>query len=282
MQFSPEVERHIETALREDRAGEDITTRALLQPGLPAKANLLVKAEGVLAGIVVAERVFRQVDPALEVNTLVPDGRAVTPGTLAARLRGDAAAILSAERVALNYLQHLSGVATLTAAFVARVGGLKARIVDTRKTVPGLREMEKYAVRMGGGHNHRMHLGDAVLIKDNHLALLRASGLNLTEIVRRAREQAPQGMEIEVEVTGLEEAKAAAAAGADTVMLDNMPPDAMREVVKVLGGKVLLEASGGINLDNVRAVAESGVDIISIGALTHSVRALDISLEMEG
>jgi len=282
MRFSPEVDRHIEMALREDSAGDDITTKTLLEPGLSAKANLLVKAKGVLAGMVVAEKVFHRLDPDMEVNTLVPDGRAVTPGTLVATLRGNAAAILSAERVALNYLQHLSGIATFTAAFVAQVRGLGARIVDTRKTVPGLREMEKYAVRMGGGRNHRMHLGDAVLIKDNHLALLRASGLDLAEIVRRAREQAPQGMEIEVEVTGLEEAKAAAGAGADTVLLDNMSPEAMREVVKALGGKALLEASGGINLDNVRAVAESGVDIISIGALTHSVRALDISLEMEG
>jgi nicotinate-nucleotide pyrophosphorylase (carboxylating) len=279
MIFSADVESNIDMALREDGARGDVTSDALLPRGLEGRAKILVKEAGVLAGMAVADTVFTKVDPGLKMTTLIADGSPVKPGDVAGEVSGSAASILRAERVALNYLQHLSGIASITSAYVARVRGLNARIVDTRKTIPGLRELEKYAVRMGGGHNHRMHLGDRVLIKDNHLAILRREGLSLEDIVRKARQNAPDGIEIEVEVTSLDEARAAA--GADTIMLDNMPPEEMRRVVDILGGKVKLEASGGINLETVRAVAETGVDIISVGALTHSVKALDISLDLE-
>ncbi len=281
MNFSADVESNIDLALREDGARGDVTSDALLPRGLEGRAKILVKEAGVLAGMAVADTVFTKVDPGLKVTTLMADGSPVKPGDVAGVVSGSVASILRAERVALNYLQHLSGIASITATYVELVRGLNALIVDTRKTIPGLRELEKYAVRMGGGHNHRMHLGDRVLIKDNHLAILRREGLNLEDIVRKARQNAPEGIEIEVEVTNLEEARAAADAGADIIMLDNTPPDEMRRVVSALDGKVRLEASGGINLETVRAVAETGVDIISVGALTHSVKALDISLDLE-
>jgi nicotinate-nucleotide pyrophosphorylase (carboxylating) len=191
------------------------------------------------------------------------------------------ASILKAERTALNFLQHLSGIATETARYVDAVSGTKAIITDTRKTIPGLRLLEKYAVRAGGGRNHRLNLGDGVLIKDNHLAALRSSGVGLGEAVKQARERAPRTMKIEVEVESVKQAQEALSAGADIIMLDNMNVKDMRRVVKLVQGRALLEASGGITLDNVRSVAEAGVDLISVGALTHSAKALDISLEVE-
>ncbi len=271
----------IDTALAEDTPRGDVTSRALLPDYLTGKAEVLVKEAGVLAGIGVAARVFLTVDPSLKVDILIPDGTPIKPGDIAASVSGGLAAILKAERTALNFLQRLSGIASLTAQYVAAVAGTKARIADTRKTTPGLRRLEKYAVRAGGGHNHRLHLGDAVLIKDNHLAALRATGLKLRDIIAKARRNAPEGITIEVEVTSAPEAAEAARAGADIVMLDNMPPDEMRRAVTLVAGKAKIEASGGITLDTVRAVAETGVDIISVGALTHSYKALDISLELE-
>jgi len=197
------------------------------------------------------------------------------------KVSGSIAGILKAERVALNFLQRLSGIASETSRYVARVEALPVRIMDTRKTTPGWRSLEKYAVRIGGGGNHRMNLGDGVLIKDNHLAALRSQGLNIKEIIAKARQNAPQRLPVEVEVRTVSEALEAVEAGADIVMLDNMNLEDMREAVKSINGRALIEASGGITLDNVRAVAETGVDFISIGALTHSARALDISLELE-
>jgi len=191
------------------------------------------------------------------------------------------AGVLKAERVALNFLQRLSGVATATAAYVAAIAGTSARIIDTRKTTPGLRVLEKYAVRVGGGFNHRFCLSDGVLIKDNHLAALRAAGLGLRDAVAMARERVPHTTRVEVEVESLAEVEEALAAGADAILLDNMRPPEMREAVKLIAGRAITEASGGINLSTVRAVAETGVDLISAGALTHSVRALDISLDLE-
>ena len=269
----------VDHAIKEDLGQGDVTTDALIPPALEVRASILVKASGVLAGIEVAEIVFQQVDPSLIFERVVQDGTGMQAGSIVGVVTGKAAGILKAERVALNFLQHLSGIATETAKYVAAVAGTRARILDTRKTTPGLRLLEKYAVRTGGGQNHRQNLGDGVLIKDNHLAALRAGGVGLGEGVKRARANVPRHLKIEVEVDTVEQAQIALDAGADILLLDNMRTTDMRRVVELVEGRALTEASGGITLDNVRAVAETGVDFISIGALTHSVKALDISLE---
>jgi len=271
----------IDIALDEDTSHGDVTSEALIPPDLSGKASLLVKEKGVLAGIEVAGRVFQRVDPSLAIEILIKDGAKIQPGDIAATIVGSVISILKAERTALNFLQRLSGIASLTAQYVEETKGLNARIVDTRKTTPGLRQLEKYAVRMGGGHNHRMHLGDAVLIKDNHIAALHAMGMSLKDIVAKARQNAPAGITLEVEVTSTGEALEALKAGADIIMMDNMSANEIRQVVSMVAGQAKLEASGGITLANVHQVAMTGVDIISIGALTHSYKALDISLEME-
>jgi nicotinate-nucleotide pyrophosphorylase (carboxylating) len=276
-----QLDKVIDLALAEDIARGDITSQALVPPELSSLAVLLVKEAGVLAGIEVAARVFSRVDPSLKVATLVEDGAAVRPGDIVGSVSGSVIGILKAERSALNFLQRLSGIASLTARYVAETIGTKAGIYDTRKTTPGLRFLEKYAVRMGGGHNHRLNLGDAVLIKDNHIAALRATGLNLKDIVTKARRNAPAGITIEVEVTSVPEAREALRAGADVIMLDNMGVAEMARVVDLVAGRARIEASGGITLANVREIAQTGVDVISVGALTHSYRALDISLELE-
>jgi nicotinate-nucleotide pyrophosphorylase (carboxylating) len=276
-----EVDAVIGAALNEDTSHGDATTEALIPPALAGKAEILIKEKGVLAGIEVAARVFRRVDPLLKIDILIKDGTAIKPGDIAATITGGLTSILKAERTALNFLQRMSGIASLTAQYVKEIDGFSAGIYDTRKTTPGLRSLEKYAVRMGGGHNHRMHLGHAVLIKDNHIAALRAMGLGLKEIVAKARQNAPAGIAIEIEVTNAREAVDALKAGSDIIMLDNMGLNEMKQVVSMAAGKAKLEASGNITLDNVRQVAMTGVDIISIGALTHSFKALDISLEME-
>lgn len=271
----------IALALAEDTGQGDITSRILIPETLIGKATLLVKADGVLAGGELARDIFHTVDPSLKVELLIKDGVRIKPGDVIGKVSGKVTSILKAERVVLNFIQHLSGVASQTAQYMARVQGCKAKIVDTRKTLPGMRLLEKYAVKMGGGENHRMHMGDAILIKDNHLAALRKQGMTLQDVVRKAKKKAPQGMVVEVEVTTPEEAKEAADAGATMIMFDNMSPKEMRRAVSLLPEGVRTEASGGITLETVRAAAESGVDIISIGALTHSVKALDISLEYE-
>jgi len=271
----------IDAALEEDTGQGDITSQVLLPTDLIGKAFVTVKEKGVLAGIDVARRVFIKIDPLLDIEILIKDEAAVKPGDIAAVIGGSVASILKAERVALNFLQRLSGIASLTARYVAETKGTPAKIYDTRKTTPGLRELEKYAVRTGGGRNHRLHLGDAVLIKDNHIAALRATGMSLREIIHKARRNAPAGMTIEVEVTSEEEARDALKADADIIMLDNMKPDEMRKVVGMVTGRVKVEASGNITLKNVHEVASTGVDMISIGALTHSYKSLDISLEIE-
>ena len=276
-----EIDSIIDLALAEDISHGDPTSESLIPPGLEGKASILAKARGRLAGIDVARRVFHKVAPSLRVEVLITDGAEINPGEIIAAVQGSVAGILKAERVALNFLQRLSGIATQTAEYVARTQGLAVKIVDTRKTTPVLRLLEKYAVRMGGGQNHRFHLGDAVLIKDNHLAAMRALGMSLKDIVTKAKQNAPQGLTIEVEVNTIEEALAAVDAGADIIMLDNMNPDEMRRAVSQISGRAKIEASGGITLDNVREAAMTGVDIISVGALTHSSKALDISLELE-
>jgi len=242
----------------------------------------VAEASGVLAGAEVARMVFHRVDPSLQFELLIPEGSRVQPGDVIAKVEGKVASILQAERVALNFLQRLSGIASETRRYVEAIKGLKGRIVDTRKTTPGLRFLEKYAVRVGGGYNHRLHLGNGVLLKDNHLAALRGQGISLKEVVAQAKQKAPPNLKVEVEVETAEEAQEAAEAGADIVMLDNMGLKEMRQAVALVRGRALLEASGGITLDNVRQVAETGVDFISVGALTHSAKALGFSLELEG
>jgi nicotinate-nucleotide pyrophosphorylase (carboxylating) len=275
-----EVQAIIERALAEDIAWGDVTTQALVPPDARATAEARAKRPGVLAGIEVFVQTFRTLDPAVQVDVRVPDGARLAAGDVIAVLEGRAAPMLSAERVALNFLQRMSGIATATAAFVALVGDRPVRIIDTRKTAPGLRILDKYAVRCGGGSNHRYNLADAVLIKDNHLAIARREGLSLAQVIARVRERVSPFLKIEVEVESVEEAAEAAAGGADLILLDNMPPAQMAEAVRAVAGRALVEASGGITLESLPEVLATGVDLISSGALTHSVRALDISLDI--
>jgi nicotinate-nucleotide pyrophosphorylase (carboxylating) len=277
----PQVEEIIDRALAEDLGKGDVTTEALIPGDQRGTGFIVAKKEGILAGTGAAKQVFHRVDPELKVEILLEDGARVKPGSKVVKVSGSIASILKAERVALNFLQHLSGIASETNRYVEAVKGLPVRIMDTRKTTPGLRSLEKHAVKAGGGDNHRMSLGDGILIKDNHLAALRSQGLNIKQIVARARQNSPQRLPLEVEVGTVSEALEAVEAGADIVMLDNMSLEDMGKAVKSIHGRALIEASGGITLDNVRAVAETGVDFISIGALTHSTKALDISLELE-
>jgi nicotinate-nucleotide pyrophosphorylase (carboxylating) len=278
---SREIDNIIDLALAEDVSHGDLTSEALIPPGLQGRASILARASGVLAGIEVSKRVFFKVDPSLEFGGLIKDGARVKPGDTVATISGEAVSILKGERVALNFLSRLSGIATDTARFVAEVERFRVKISDTRKTTPGLRRLEKYAVSLGGGQNHRLHLGDGVLIKDNHLTVLGALGMSLKEIVLKAKQNTPQDQAVEVEVGTAEEALEAAEAGADIIMLDNVAPDEMHRIRGLIPGHIKIEASGGITLKNVRAAAQAGVDIISIGALTHSAKALDFSLEFE-
>ena len=282
--LEPELIRQlVRVALAEDRADEDVTTAALVPREQTGRAVLIAKEPGVLAGLALARETFAAVDTSLAWAASLADGAALRPGERVAEVRGALGSILRGERVALNFLTHLSGVATAAAQVVARLEGTGCRLRDTRKTIPGLRALEKYAVRAGGGTNHRMDLADGILIKDNHLAALRARGLDIADAVRLARKAQGQ-MRIEVEVTDLEEAREAMAAGADELLLDNMSPGEIRNVVALAAGmepRPVLEASGGITLANARGVAETGVDYISMGAVTHSAKALDMSLEVE-
>lgn len=271
----------IDVALNEDISHGDVTSEILIPPNLHGTASVLVKAKGILAGNEIAKRVFLRVDSSLKIALLTKDGTTVKPGDIIATISGSVISILKAERVTLNFLQRLSGIASQTAQYVAETQGSAAKITDTRKTTPGLRLLEKHAVRAGGGQNHRFHLADGILIKDNHLVALRSLGLNLKEIVVKAKEKALQGLKVEVEVTNVQEALEAVEAGADIIMLDNMSPEEMRRAVSLIPSQIKTEASGGVTLANVREVALTGVNLISIGALTHSTKALDISLELE-
>lgn len=279
--ITPQVEQLIEQALAEDLGSGDITTKILVPETHHGKASIVVKASGIIAGTGIASMVFLKVDPELKIDILIEDGTKAKPGDIVAKIEGKIASILKAERVALNFLQHMSGIASETARYVQAVKGLPVQITDTRKTTPCLRVLEKYAVRAGGGKNHRMHLGNGILIKDNHLVATRYRGLNIKQVIAEARHKATLGLKIEIEVKTPQEAVEAAEAGADIIMLDNMNIDDMRKAVQLIKGRALIEASGGITLDKVRAVAETGVDFISIGALTHSPKALDISLELD-
>ena len=279
--MSLDLERIVDTALEEDLGHGDITTQSLLPPNIQGAGVILVKEHGIVAGVEIASAIFKRLDQQVRVDVLSTDGIWVEPGTHICRIEGNLSAILAGERVALNFLQRLSGVATETAKFVEKVAGTKARIIDTRKTTPGLRLLEKYAVRVAGGFNHRFNLSDAILIKDNHLAALRSIEGNLRTAIESAKKNAPHGMKIQLEVENFGEAKDAIEAGVDSLLLDNMHPTEMQKVVEQFGDKVFMEASGGITLENVEEVAETGVDVISIGALTHSSPALDISLDLE-
>ena len=280
MPLTPEVNDLIDRAIQEDLSIGDATTDALIPDDLQATATLHAKSSGVLSGSKIAAAVFHRVDPDLTVEVALADGATMERGSVILRVSGSAATMLKAERTAVNFMQHLSGIATATATYVEAVNGTGSQIIDTRKTIPGLRSLEKYAVRCGGGHNHRQNLGDGVLIKDNHIAALKLRGMSLGDVVRQAHERASHTIKVEVEVTSVAEAEEALEAGAQLLLLDNMSPDEMRKAVEVNKGRALLEASGGINLTTIQAVAATGVDLISVGALTHSAQALDISMDI--
>jgi nicotinate-nucleotide pyrophosphorylase (carboxylating) len=265
----------IDAALREDMPAGDITSENIIPADARSRAVFLAKEEGVLAGIGVARRVFERVDPGVRFRAFLRDGSAFAVGDILAEVRGRSVPLLKGERTALNFLQRLSGIATKTRRFVEAVAGTGTRILDTRKTTPLLRRLEKYAVKMGGGENHRFSLSDMVLIKDNHLALVG----DITEAVRRAKDRVKRGTGIEVEVSSFAAARAAVAAGATMIMLDNMTPARMKPIVRRLKGRLPVEVSGRVRLEEARRIAELGVDYISVGGLTHSVAAVDISLE---
>ncbi len=267
----------IKRALEEDIWTGDITTEAVIPAGRQAVGQVLTKVDGVIAGLPLLKQVFLQLDPTLEVDLLVDDGFVATAGTVLANISGSARSILQGERVALNFLQRLSGIATRTSRLAESIKFYQGRIVDTRKTTPGLRLLEKYAVRMGGGYNHRFGLYDAVLIKDNHIAVAGS----IKEAVAAVRRRVGHTTKIEVEVESLEQLSEALESRADIIMLDNMSLDMMKEAVKLAQGKAILEASGGITEENILEVAKTGIDYISIGAITHSIKALDISLDIE-
>lgn len=266
----------IEFALAEDLGPGDITSAATIRPESASIAVMLAKQDLVLAGIDVAAGVFQHLDPGIRFTPFAQDGNRVNAGAEIAKLSGNTRALLAGERVALNLLQHMSGIATLTARYVDMVKGLKVEVLDTRKTLPGLRQLEKYAVRMGGGKNHRMGLYDMVLIKDNHI---KAAG-SIAKAVASARTKTGD-LRIEVETKTLDEVREALAAKADIIMFDNMPVDAIREAVKLVAGRALVEASGNVTLETVRTIAETGVDFVSSGSLTHSAPAADISMKIQ-
>ncbi|MEE8174425.1 MAG: carboxylating nicotinate-nucleotide diphosphorylase, partial [Dehalococcoidia bacterium] len=255
--FAAQVESIVDLALAEDLGWGDVTTEAVIPPELEGKGCIRVKAGGVLAGVEMAARVFCKVDPQLQVEVIVADGARVEAGQVVSVIEGRVASILKGERTALNFLQRLSGIASETARYVEAIAGLPVTVTDTRKTAPGLRPLEKYAVRMGGGQNHRQHLGDGVLIKDNHLAALSRQGMTLAQAIQRARAKIARPLKIEVEVETLEQALEAAQAGADILLLDNMGLEDMCQVVEGVGGRALTEASGNVNLESIRAVAET-------------------------
>ncbi len=269
-----QVELIIENALKEDIGAQDLTTELLFPEDSTCNAIIQAKGEGIIAGLPIAKRIFRRLNNDIQWVENKRDGQSVAKGDILVRIHGSQKAILAGERTALNFIQRLSGIATLTSKFVKAVEGLPVKITDTRKTAPGLRILDKYAVVAGGGHNHRLGLFDGVLIKNNHLKLIGS----ITEAISRIRKMTGGRFQIEVETSTLGEVREALAAGADIIMLDNMSLSTIRKSVETINGRTPIEASGGITLRNVRGVAETGVNIISIGGLTHSPKALDISL----
>jgi nicotinate-nucleotide pyrophosphorylase (carboxylating) len=277
------VDEAVLAALEEDGASDDVTTRAVVGAQQWGRSVFVAKDAGVVAGLPVAAAAMCALDDTVSFDTLVEDGMRVSAGEELAEVEGPLSAILASERVALNFLQRLSGIATLTREYVDAVAGTRARILDTRKTTPGLRHLERYAVRAGGGFNHRFNLAAGVLIKDNHIAAARARGLtDLADVVALARASVPHTMRVEVEVTNVDQLREALQGGAEIILLDNMTVDEVRACVDIAAGRAQLEVSGGVTIENVRAIAETGVDFISVGRLTHSAPALDISLEVGG
>ena len=279
----------IRGALREDIGSGDITTELLIPKNKVIKAVIILKEKAVVAGLEIAQRVFRAIDKNIQFKVTSADGSQEKPGKIIAKIQGQAGSILSGERTALNFLSHLSGVATVTRSFVDEVKPYKAKIMDTRKTTPGLRELEKYAVALGGGHNHRMGLWDAVLVKDNHIAVLKAGarGINIKDIARLVKEKKPKGMKTDIEVRNLKEFQEVLEIPPDIIMLDNMDISQIKKAVAMRDAQrnrqnVKIEVSGGVRLSNIKAIARAGVDMISIGALTHSAKAVDMSLEVIG
>jgi len=269
-----ELDERIEMALREDIGDGDITTSSIMEASHIVTAHLIAKENFILAGIDIFQQVYKKLDQKLKLSKHFADGDEVNKGSIIGEVSGEVASILKGERVALNFLQRLSGIATLTHKFVTKIKSYPVKILDTRKTTPGWRSQEKYAVKMGGGENHRLGLFDAVLIKNNHISAAEGIG----EAVQRVRDQVPDGFKIEIETRNLEDVKEALDSGVDTIMLDNMGIEMMTEAVTLVNKKVLVEASGNITLDNVEEVARTGVDFISVGALTHSARAVDVNL----
>ena len=270
----------VQHALAEDLAFGDVTTRALFSRPRPARASIVARHSMIVAGIAVAREVFFSVDPSLKIINSLPDGHTTSSEDSVLIVEGDGRSLLMAERIALNFMQRLSGIATLTGRFCEAVRGYPTRILDTRKTTPGLRALEKWAVRLGGGHNHRFSLSDGLLIKDNHLALLHAERIGLAQACRQARAAGPHGLKIMVEVQQLADVKEALSGEADVILLDNMTPSQVRQAVGRIKGRALVEVSGGITLTNAKDMAMAGADFLSIGALTHSAPAADLGLDL--
>ena len=273
------IDSALRIALDEDAPWGDITGEVFIPATASARADLRAREDGVLAGIEVFARAFTLVDPSVTVELAAADGDAFTAGQVLATVTGPARAVLQAERIALNFCQRMSGIATQTRAYVDAAAG-RARIVDTRKTTPGLRAFEKHAVVCGGGHNHRFGLSDAVMAKDNHLAVLTGEGLSVADAIRSARASLPHTTVVEVEVDRLDQVPAVLEGGADIIMLDNFTPAQLREGVELVGGRAVVEASGNVTLETIPEIAATGVDVISSGALTHSVRAIDLGLDL--
>jgi nicotinate-nucleotide pyrophosphorylase (carboxylating) len=275
------IEEVVQRALNEDAPWGDVTSEHLIPATAIATAELAAREAGVFSGADVFAAAFLLTDPSLDVQLFLEDGDSFVAGQELGVVTGSARSVLTAERIGLNFVQRMSGIATLTAKYVEAVAGTKARIVDTRKTTPGLRAFERHAVVSGGGRNHRFSLSDAVMAKDNHLAILTAGGKDLTTELRRVKNELPHTMKLEVEVDRLDQIPPVLAAGVDIIMLDNFNLDDLRAGVALIDGKAIVEASGGVNLDTVAAIAATGVDVISVGALTHSARALDLGLDVQ-
>ncbi|MFM6940346.1 MAG: carboxylating nicotinate-nucleotide diphosphorylase [Rhodoluna sp.] len=275
------IEDVVQRALTEDAPWGDVTSEYLIPANATATAELVAREAGVFSGADVFAAAFMLTDPSLDVQLFLEDGDTFVAGQELGSVTGSARSVLTAERIGLNFVQRMSGIATLTAKYVEAVAGTNARIVDTRKTTPGLRAFERHAVVSGGGRNHRFSLSDAVMAKDNHLAVLTAGGKDLTTELQRLKNQLPHTMKLEVEVDRLDQIPPVLAAGVDIIMLDNFSLDDLRAGVAMIGGQAIVEASGGVNLDTVAAIAATGVDVISVGALTHGARALDLGLDVQ-
>lgn len=275
------INRLVTAALEEDAPWGDITSESIVPHNAVVRAQLVAREPGVFSGVALLEAAFHLVDPKTRMELHISDGEVFESRAVLATITGPARAILRAERIALNFTQRMSGIATLTSRYVEEVRGTKVRIADTRKTTPGLRIIERQAVRDGGGHNHRFSLSDAVMVKDNHLAAVINQGMNITEALTQMKTQLPHTTHVEVEVDRIDQIEPVLAAGVGTIMLDNFTNDELRKGVGLIQGRAIVEASGGVNLDTVAGIAATGVDVISVGALTHSVRALDLGLDFE-